>query len=113
MTEPAIQSRPDAENYTQGHKYIPFYLIHSEFLASSLSWQRCSCIPSLHYLFNLTRSLPPVGVYLLEGQCDGQVGTNIVCWFFFITPCTFIPHHITNSSLSPWIQSSCIQETLA
>ena len=36
---------------------------------------------------DLTGSLPPVGVYLLEGGCDVQVGLNVLCWFLFITPC--------------------------
>ena len=37
------------------------------------------------YLISLI-SLPPVGVYLLEGGYDFHVGINIVCWFVFISP---------------------------
>jgi len=39
----------------------------------------------LHTL-HLTLSLPPVGVYLLEGGCGVQVGINVVLYFMFVSP---------------------------
>ena len=71
---------------------------------------------SLPQVFNLTRSLPPLGVYLHEGGCNFQVGINIVSWFFFITPCTLLPtlpYTDTDNSLCPRIRSSRVQETLS
>ena len=38
--------------------------------------------------FHLTVSLPPVGVYLLEGGCGMQVGINVALYFMFVCPCT-------------------------
>ena len=84
MAEPAAQSKPGVKMSTQGHRYLPLSAFRSNIKPPS--YYRRDDLVCSRWVVNLTHSFPPVGVYLLEGECDWQVTMNVLLWFFFISP---------------------------
>jgi len=69
---------------------IPIHQHHlTDISASGTSLSPCLCIFSLD---SSHASFPPVGVYLLYGGCDVQVGLNVLAWLLFVTPGTSLFH---------------------